>query len=753
MTTSISSQQNALQIIGQAIAGLRSRLRNWMLVHGVGRWLAIVIGIIFADMVIDRTFEMDRPQRWIMLFVMAAVALWFLWTLVIRPLTKGVSDDALVDQIEQRNNGTREQILSAIQLSRDGDLSSTGASPQLVDATILAGVEKARAIDFSSSLNAPQHASDCRLLAFTGGVLACLLIGTLFSSFLFTWFSRNVLLSRLEWPQPTYLVIDGVDDGSMVLPLGAKHRQLVTITQDSAVTDVDVNLEVENGSGVRTVYPMSPTGKLDGRQRVLELNVTGEFRFRAAAENSATTEWVDVTCVQPPAITSLDLRVLPPTYTGQPAVPLSGNGPFAVLQGSQMTIAATSNKSLTHATLTAAGKTIDVPVAGDAKSLNIRLPSEDGQIAELVGGDYELKVVDQTGLKNVRRSRFAITIKEDKSPKIRADLLGISSMVTTRAMIPVSWQAADDYGLSQLYFDTSWQVSEDSPASEKRIDFDLPSADGDGSAGTPMLSASDVQVLMLETLPLQPGTSLRMTVNAKDNRPAPAGFGASKEFLLRVVSDEELRSDLLRREIEQRKAFEQIYNSQMQLNSDTEILVASRPGAGADVEAFHRSRESALIALIRTQKGIGTSVDRIANLFEDFLVEVKNNRLDEAENELAPDQRIETRFDQKIIGPIRRMDQELISFANRGLDNCRRLETEGAKFNDAAQETMALQTAIAREMRTILSAMNNSETFQEIINEMLNVKASTASIGQGIRKIRSSETIETVEDAKGIFDD
>ena len=157
--------------------------------------------------------------------------------------------------------------------------------------------------------------------------------------------------------------------------------------------------------------------------------------------------------------------------------------------------------------------------------------------------------------------------------------------------------------------------------------------------------------------------------------------------------------------------------------------------------------------MIRDQKGVGTSVDRIANRFEEFLVEVKNNRLDEAENALAPEQRIETRFDEKIIRPIRSMDQNMISVANRHMDNCRRLSNDAVALDTAVEQTVTIQQEILQEMQLILGAMNTSESFQAIINEMLNIKASTKSISSGIKQLKSKQTIETEEDAEGIFDD
>lgn len=721
--------------------------------------MLLVCGLIVADIIIDRTFEMDFAQRLIMLAVMAAVAIYFFCLKVIGPLMTRMSDDALIYQVEQKNADAKEQILTSIQLARQKDLAATGTSKQLVDATIQSGVAEAQSIDFRSTLDHTQHRKDLGVLGVSALLLAILALGIFATQFMGTWFSRNIMLTNRQWPQPTYLEIAGAADGKMVLPLGSKHQQIVTITEDSSVTDVEVSLEVEGSSGNRTIYPMKRTGKLNGRERIFEINVTNEFRFRASSANGVTTDWVDVDYVEPPAIVELILEVTMPQYTGVAPEQLSGNGPHGVLEGSTLSISAATNKPLRSAKLIAGGVESDIPIEKtDGKSFTISVPNKkpdtedstkpDTDSAQsLIGGDYELKLTDESGLGNLRRSKFAITIKEDKPPKLRADLLGISGLVTPRAIIPVSFQAVDDYGLNQMFFDCRWRIGEDEAENVKQINFDgLPET-------RPAVISKDVGVLQLETLALQPGMNLRMNVSAEDTRPEKPGVSASQEFLLRVVSEEELRADLLRREIEQRKAFEQIYQAQMELTAEIEAVAASAPAPNVGIEKFHSQREAKMISMIRDQKGIGTSIDRIAHRFEDFLVEVKNNRLDEAENELMPSQRIEKRFDEKIIRPIRWLDQELVSVATRNMDNCRRVERNQDELDVAVNQTIVLQQQILEAMKKILDAMNNSETFQEILNEMLEVKRTTASIGDGIDRIRANQTITNEADAEGIFDE
>jgi len=268
--------------------------------------------------------------------------------------------------------------------------------------------------------------------------------------------------------------------------------------------------------------------------------------------------------------------------------------------------------------------------------------------------------------------------------------------------------------------------------------------------GTPARKAQQDEVLDLVPLKLKPGASFRFAVAAYDNFPGQAKIGKSQEFLLRVVSDEELRADLLRREIEQRKAFDQAYQIQLELTTEIQAIAARQPKPGTTKEDFGAQREASLIELVRNQKGVGTAVDRVANRFEDFLVEVKNNRLDEAENAIAPDQRIETRFDQKIIRPIRRLDSELISMATRHLDDCRRAIQTDEGLQDAVGQTVVVQAAILEEMKRILSAMNDSESFQEVINDFLEIKGQEQAL-KGIIK-DAQKPNEGVFEEKDIFE-
>lgn len=719
-------------IIQRKLNDLRRKLFAWLMVHGVARWLVVLLLILVVSMVVDRTLRMDLAQRSIMLVLMGLAAFYYLSTTVIKPmlaLAKASNEDALLLEVERKNPELRENLISSWQLARQAeteDLSRLGMSAELATATIDRGLAQAAQIDFWRALNLPLHRRDWVLMVAGLATLGGLGAGVFQSDFLRTWFNRNLMLSNDSWPQATYLEIVGAVNGRLTLPRGADRLQLVRVKENSSVTEVTVTLELDNAGGGRTTQVMKPTGRLEGREHGTTLfNIASQFRMRALGGDEVT-DWVEVDLVEPPSALELSLLAKLPAYTGVDQLQFSGSGPHPLLRGSELQVEITANKSVATAELMfmsdAENGTLPMQAVAEDRYRGF-LPTE-----RVRGGEYSIRLVDENGLANVRPIQFGLTIREDQAPRVRASLLGISGMVVPRANLPLSYQANDDFGIDRAFFDLRWTTGEgggeeagDRDGIANLASRELPIWRREPGQES-QLALDDFAVLDLEPLGLSPGTSLRLSIAAQDSCPDPVGLGRSQEFLLRVVTNEELRADLLRREIEQRKAFEQAYERQMELAAQLEMLAIGENQPAEDLAAATAARERAIIELTRNQKGVGTSLARIADQFEEFLVEVKNNRLDEAENELFPEQRIENRFDLKIIRPIRRLDQELISMAARGLDDCRLAVNDPAQLADSAAAVGGLHREILAKMRQILAAMNDAENFQEIINDLLRIK-------------------------------
>ena len=511
----------------------------------------------------------------------------------------------------------------------------------------------------------------------------------------------------------------GVRDGKLRIPRGSDHRQLVQVLDSSAVTDVSVVLEMDTPTG-RSNLPMKLTLNPAGTEHVSMLhNVSAGFRLRAVGGDD-TTDWVEVELVEPPAIAELVVAAKLPAYTGVESQELSGPGPFAVLKNSHLDITVGANKPVSEAFVINGQNKILLPAIDPQENRFAgRVPGS----GALTGGEYEIRLMDAEGVKNSRRSKFKIAITTDKPPVVRASLLGISGLIVSRATVPVLFQADDEYGFAELGFDCAWITDTESNDPEnqaKRVSFATKGQPG--FLAKPTAHVDDAVALEMNKFDLLPGTTFRFTVFGKDEYPDADNTGTSQEFLLKIVTEAELRADLLRREIEQRQAFDQAYQTQLTLATELQAIVARVPAAGQSEAEYIAAREKALITATRAQKSIGTSVIRIADRFEEFLVEVKNNKLDEAENAIDPEQRIEIRFDQRIIQPIRALDENLVSLAARHMDHCRSLIRDPEGLAAAAAQADQNHQQILGEMKLILDSMTASEGFQGIINEVISIR-------------------------------
>ena len=380
----------------------------------------------------------------------------------------------------------------------------------------------------------------------------------------------------------------------------------------------------------------------------------------------------------------------------------------------------------------------------DGRHFQATLPDPPG--SELNGGKYAVEMFDGTGRRNSRPISFELSVVPDKPPTVVASMSGISGLVVPRARLPVSFKASDQYGLTRTWCRYQWKTNDE--AAEVR------SGDVAAKSLTPeQLTFSDAEqefslagaeTIELEPLAIPAGVVLRFSVAAQDNQPdADKGTGWSREFLLRVVTEEELRQDLLRREIEQRAQFQQARDNQLQVLTELRALAAA---VQADPNELPVERQRQLLELKNRQKNIGTTLHQVADRFADFLAEATNNRLDETEKKLQADLQnqnqsivsFQVRYSQRIIQPMRSLDETEIYVATSGLDKARNKLSTPTEFAETASQTAELQDSIVNKMDQILAAMEESQTYQEIVNRVIAVKRLEENLIESIKNKKKS---------------
>jgi hypothetical protein len=713
-----AAQHETLARIRSRLGALRRAVRVWFWVDGVAALCVTAVGLAALSLLVDYTFRMDRTQRALCL-VGGAIALGVLaWRRLVRPLSREMVDDALGLVVEARHGDLRQRLISGLQLARLPDAGAMGYSPAMIAATIEASAQAAEAVAFPDVLDRRRRSRN--LLRMGGAVTVCAAAAIVFPATMGLWFSRNVLLGERAWPQDTHLRVLDARDGVLECPRGDDLGIHVEADPSGVVPSV-VTIRFRSSGGLSGTEPMVRVG--DTAFRTVVKNVVMPFQFRVSG-GDATTAWHEVRLVERPAVDSLVLGYEPPAYVGHEWVRLPSNlGPHRVPRGSTFTIEGVSTKDLAEATL-AFGKRKPEPCQlMPPRRFRAVLAGE-----RLASGAYAIGLEDTTGYEAKPPARLSLRVVGDLKPNVRAKLEGIGDLIVPQAVIPVACRMTDDYAVVSADIVHTRHVEGEDAAEPQRLAFGRPSMFGSKEvAATHRLEA--------EPLGLDVGTIFTFRIEARDNDMIDGPkVGVSGAFSLRVVTEDELRAELLRREQEQRMEFERLLRDQQKLLENTRAFLASIQDA--DTSALSDAERRLLGESEKKQRLVGNRCIAIANRFAAILAEFENNKLEERETA------VRVRLGERIMAPLRLLARRGTLEAADRLDTARKAAIQPAldatPGHDALVEAAGEQERILEIMRNILKNMVKWEGYQEAVSLLREVlKAQRHVSEQTLREYRN----------------
>lgn len=691
--------KEAERALADPLTALRRRLRSWIWIDGLG---AAALGFLIwalLDFALDYFFRFDRPQRAALLAVAAGIVAFLFWRRIISPLRAPLTSDALLLRVEEHRKGSHDELISAWQFARMPNLADSTVSLSLVERVMASAASAARSLDFTVALHREnQRKSLLRLLLSTGALL--LLFGSaLFWSPSRIWINRNLLLGAESWPQSTYLEIQGVQDGRIRIPRGEDLVVSIAVRPESKVIPGEVLLQTRPARR-GSVAAAKKTGEREFE--AIFKSVVDPFEIRAVGGDE-TTSWVEVVLAEPPMVKSLELTVTAPAYAGGNVETLSSDrGPFYVLKGSKIELAGTTNKPVRSGELRKEGESTPLRFDGEDR-FTVELPASTS-----LAGKYEIHLIDEEGLTTRRPSTFSIADHPDRDPKVQAKLVGISAMATPKAIMPLELRATDDFALTSVHISYSTR-SEEQPEPSAPAILPLPALQD--QFGKPAVSG--LVRAPLEPLQLPVGASFSFFVVARDNDDVSGPKeGKSAEFVLKIVSEDQLRTDLLRREKEQRQEFERHIKTQDDLGVECRSLMA----LGSGMPNLSAEQKQLLMQLQRRQKVLVGNVAAVADRFDSILQEVINNQLEEAGGPLR------ARLLDKIISPLRQLSQKAIPDAVLEMERARRLFDDPPERQKSLESLVQQQEAILVQMREILTHLVKTEGYQEAINLLYEIQ-------------------------------
>lgn len=842
-----AAEQRIPEIVSSKLKALRLKVWTFLFLEGLSWVLPTILLVILVVFGVDRLLEMDVPQRIIISILGLGVLLYIVYQKWMRPFWSSISDDALCLEVEKHHEELHDELISAVQFSRDFDAGRMGVSRAMVEATIAEGTRSAEQIDFADAINNPRMNRNLLFSVVSAGLLVALFAGMWVNPTLNVFMHRMLFYDGAEYARNTYLEFydpEGrIVDGVLKIYRGQDCPLLVRVREDSKIKDVPVKMYYrDRTSGYWVADDMIRTRKQDVYEyRIVYKSVAVEFEVQARG-GDGRTERLQVKLEEPPQFSNLSAEAIYPDYCievkpgdlvrvhdrekfyryrgpdtdsdecWEEVADPTGNGKklvdwglidqeqletatqeaeegtavavarvardldmfterayakklkselgvisvrsefernqlrdpndilesfggrLSVLDGCSIRLRATANRELAVAELVHQQKTWSFDRSENGSDYELLIPAD-----ELLNGQYVISLRDATRRTPPRAANFEVEIHADKSPEVRAALKGISGLVINRAKLPMTITLTDDYGATDLVLRYAWQDDGAEQKGEGTLVLDeyepVPSWDENKSADalkvTEILPSRNVtltqQFFDLDALPkekkIPEDSGLKITIVARDNDNVPGpNTGVSKEILLRVVSEEEFRADLLRREKEARQEFDLIYKKQQTTRTDTEALAADSKTDDETLEQFQAELKKRLSEYTRSQRLIGENVEGVIARMEDLLTEGLNNRLDETTGEF------ETRYTEKIIGPMQTITDELMILLKTELDSARREVENDEKRAKHLNAAVQIQQEILTTMEAILKEMDKNESLQELINLLFEAKKSEAKL-------------------------
>ena len=193
-------------------------------------------------------------------------------------------------------------------------------------------------------------------------------------------------------------------------------------------------------------------------------------------------------------------------------------------------------------------------------------------------------VSEQAGLVS-QPIAISVGLKTDRSPRVRIQSEGVGTRITPNALIPLSTEARDDYGLTNLDI----QVVRNRPGEETDLDAYDPveifaaRRDEEGNLdGTLPENTNGKHDLEIEEYGVRPTDVIRITGVALDDRFTGAQQGTSTTLTFRIVTHEELSREIKARQEQSRNVFRQAMEACRDIQSQ---LANAQNGSEAAAQA------------------------------------------------------------------------------------------------------------------------------------------------------------------------
>jgi hypothetical protein len=186
-----------------ALDRLRHRLRRLRLYDGIVTVGLVVVAAVVVSVALDYTLTLPAAVRALFLGAAVLVLGRAIYSFVIGPLSRRVSDRELAVLVEATNPELRQVLLTAVQLGDPRSETARHVSPELIGAVIAEAESRASEVERTPIFRLGRVARAGTALVFAAGTF--LALGSAFPEHSGVWFRRNLLLGADRWPKSILL--------------------------------------------------------------------------------------------------------------------------------------------------------------------------------------------------------------------------------------------------------------------------------------------------------------------------------------------------------------------------------------------------------------------------------------------------------------------------------------------------------------------------------------------------------------------
>jgi hypothetical protein len=523
-----------------------------------GTGAAIAMGafliLLAITMLLDWWLDFPLAARAVMLAWVLGVTGLIVWQFVATPLLHQPDDDTVALTVEKARPQFRSRLISSIQFPRPGVI-PPGAAASLARMTIAETEELARPMDFTEVIPTKEFQK------------------------VSLWAVAVLALSLFAFMYGGQVAIDLLKRAFLSMTLVPRHTRVEVLTGDTRIGRGDA-LRIE--AAARGVIPRA--GKLivkmaGRRTQEFPLERDKEGRFARSIENvqesfdftiklnDGVSRPQHVEVVPRPTIASMECEQIFPAYTKLPNAKRA-LGDLSLLAGSRLTLAAIATRDIQQATIHLAGLSNDVPVQLNATNRR-ELRAEFAIPAKGLTG-FSIDMLDTSGMESRDSAVYRIDVIPDRAPKVRIGYPDRREELVTRAAIqPIGFEASDDFQIAKARL--RYRVGESENAEIKTIELELGT-----NVVKQMRNAYEWNIRDFQP-PLVEGTRIEYWVEMEDNNDVTGpGIGATEHQLLRVVSENEKRADLLNRAGDFIGAINDVTGDQEKVNANLGAIILER---------------------------------------------------------------------------------------------------------------------------------------------------------------------------------